>query len=79
MHLERFKNKKFSYPGEGDTPSPGPHPPALRKIGVFSLEVALLTWLIKHLCKMDITSYFADFQDGKIMNIARKKGIKMLL
>ena len=25
--LERFKNQKFSYPGEGDTPSPGPHPP----------------------------------------------------
>ena len=25
--LKRFKNKKFSYPGEGDTPSPGPHPP----------------------------------------------------
>ena len=24
--LERFKNQKFSYPGEGDTPSPGPHP-----------------------------------------------------
>ena len=25
MRLERFKNRKFSYPGEGDTPSPGPH------------------------------------------------------
>ena len=27
MHLERFQNKKFSYPGEGDTSSPGPFPP----------------------------------------------------
>ena len=24
------KNQKFSYPGEGDTPSPGPHPPSGR-------------------------------------------------
>ena len=24
--LERFKNQKFSNPGEGDTPSPGPNP-----------------------------------------------------
>ena len=28
MHLERFQNQKFSYPGEGDTPSPRPYPPA---------------------------------------------------
>ena len=28
MHLERFQNRKFSYPGEGDTPSPRPYPPA---------------------------------------------------
>ena len=28
MHLERFKNQKFSHPGEQDTPSPGPYPPA---------------------------------------------------
>ena len=28
MHLERFQNQKFSYPGEGDTPSPGPYTPA---------------------------------------------------
>ena len=27
MHLERFKIQKFSYPGKGDTPSPGPYPP----------------------------------------------------
>ena len=27
MNLERFKNQKFSFPGEGDTPSPGPFPP----------------------------------------------------
>ena len=27
MHLERFENQKFSFPGEGDTPSPGPFPP----------------------------------------------------
>ena len=27
MHLERFQNQKFSYPGEGDTPSPAPYPP----------------------------------------------------
>ena len=26
--LERLKNRKFSYPGEGDTPSPGPYPQA---------------------------------------------------
>ena len=26
MHLEKFKNEKFSYPGKVDTPSPGPHP-----------------------------------------------------
>ena len=29
MRLERFKNQKFSYPGEGDTHSPGPHPPRI--------------------------------------------------
>ena len=52
---------------------------ALQKIGVFSLEVTLLTWLIKHLCKMDITSYFADFQDGKITKIAIKRDQKLYL
>ena len=25
LHLECFKNPNFSYPGESDTPSPGPH------------------------------------------------------
>ena len=29
MHIKRFKNQKFSYPGEGDTPSPGSHPSCL--------------------------------------------------
>ena len=33
MRLGRFKNQKFSYPGEGDTPSPGPHPPQPRPCG----------------------------------------------
>ena len=27
MHLERFQNQKFSYPGEEVFPSPGPYPP----------------------------------------------------
>ena len=27
MHLERFQNQKFSYPGEGGHSSPGPYPP----------------------------------------------------
>ena len=27
MYLERFQNKKFSYPAEGDTPSLGSHSP----------------------------------------------------
>jgi len=27
MLLERFKNQKFSHPGEGNTPSPRPHTP----------------------------------------------------
>ena len=25
--LEKFNNQEFSYPGKGDTSSPGPHPP----------------------------------------------------
>ena len=27
MRLERFKIQKFSNPGKGDTPFPGPYPP----------------------------------------------------
>ena len=29
MHLDRFKNIKFSYPGKGETPSSVPIPRAL--------------------------------------------------
>ena len=39
--LERFKNQKFSCPGEGDTPSPGPHPPQPRPYGPRRVSSAL--------------------------------------
>ena len=74
MCLERFNKKKILTLGLGWAWAS-----ALQKIGVFSLEVTLLTWLIKHLCKMDITSYFADFQDGKITKIAIKRDQKLYL
>ena len=40
-HLERFKNQKFSYPGEGDNPCPGPHPPQPRLCGPRRVSSAL--------------------------------------
>ena len=33
MRLERFKIQKFSNPGKGDTPFPGPYPPQPRPFG----------------------------------------------
>ena len=33
MRLGRFKIQKFSYPGKGDTPFPGPYPPQPRPFG----------------------------------------------
>ena len=41
MHLEKFKNKKNSCPGEGDTPSTGPLPRALRPFGPHLVITAL--------------------------------------
>ena len=39
--LERFKILKFSFPGEGDTPSPGPYPPHPRPFGPRVRKAAL--------------------------------------
>ena len=46
LHLERFKNQKFSYPGKGDTPSPGPHPPQPRPYGPRRVSSALRASLV---------------------------------
>ena len=44
--LERFENQTFSYPGEGDTASPGPHPPQPRPYGPRRVSSALRASLV---------------------------------
>ena len=39
-HLEKFKNQKFSQPGEGDTLSPGPIPLGVPRLGLTGLDTA---------------------------------------
>ena len=38
MRLGSFKKQNLSYPGEGDTPSSGPHPPAVSALWALAAE-----------------------------------------
>ena len=71
MHLEKFKNEKFSYPGKVDTLSPGPHPLQHWSFVPWHIPSMLLMSLVlpfyPNLCMVSITTK------------ALKSGLKMCL